>query len=187
LADEEPSNWPDLLPHVLHAYRAASTAAAGFSPYEILFGRKMRVPLDMAHGVPPGKEMVDPKSYPAVLRERLQKIHSIVRENVQLAAQRMKSHYDKLSTLTYFRPGDVVLRYHLKRMKGKSPKLYGAWEGPYIIVDLLNDCIARIEQVLPSDTKTKPKRHIVHVDKLTAIGSQMVDQNGQWLTFHSES
>ena len=81
----------------------------------------------------------------------------------------------------------MVLRYHLKRMKGKSPKLYGAWEGPYIIVDLLNDCIARIEQVLPSDTKTKPKRHIVHVDKLTAIGSQMVDQNGQWLTFHSES
>ena len=188
LAAEEPKDWPDFLPHVLHAYRAAISSVTGFSPYEIMFGRKMRVPLDMAHGVPPGMELQDPQSYPAVLRERLDKIHKIVRENVQLAASRMKIRYDKLSTLVYFKPGDIVMRYNRRRRVGKSTKLYATWDGPFIILDLLNDCIARIEEVLPIDsaTRKKRKRFIVHVDKLAAIGSHMVDQNGQWLTFHSD-
>ncbi|KAE8742026.1 hypothetical protein FOCC_FOCC012442 [Frankliniella occidentalis] len=39
LAAEQPGNWPDLLPHVLHAYRASVNNTTGFSPYEILYGR----------------------------------------------------------------------------------------------------------------------------------------------------
>jgi hypothetical protein len=151
-----------------------------------MFGHKMR---DIAHGVPPATELKDPRTYPAQLRERLDKIHKIVRENVQFAAQRVKVRYDKLSTLVYFKPGDIVMRYNRRRRVGKSIKLYAAWDGPFIIVDLLNDCIARIEEVRPIHTAKRfrtPKRYIVHVDKLAAIGSHMLDHNGQWLTIHGD-
>jgi hypothetical protein len=187
LANEDPSDWPNLLPHVLHAYRASQSVTTGFSPFEILFGRPMRVPLDLQHGLPPGDSVGANsfRDYPAKLRERLDKIHKLVRDNTQQAARRMKQHYDKFSTVVYFKPGDVVLLYVKRRVKGRTTKLYAPWEGPYVIVDLLNDCIARIEQILPPEKgKRVPKRLIVHVDRLAAIGSQMVDHNGQWLTFH---
>jgi len=193
LANESPSNWPDLIPHILHAYRASASAVTGFSPYEILFGRPMRVPLDLAYGVPPTgvpPGVQRPEQYTAMLRERLDKIHSLVRSSIHGAATRMKDHYDKLSTLVYFKPGDVVMLYNRRRRRRKSTKLYAPWQGPFIILDMLNDCIARIELVRPPDEaskrRAKPKRMIVHVDRLAAIGSQMVDQNGQWLKF-SES
>ncbi|KAK3919989.1 Gag-pol polyprotein [Frankliniella fusca] len=182
LANEEPSNWPDLIPHVLHAYRAAVNDVTGFSPYEILFGRQMRVPQDMASGLPPAAVpgTGTPLSYPARLRERLDKIHTLVRENTAKAAIRMKERYDKFSTLTYFKPGDIVMLYNRRRRRGKSTKLYGSWEGPYVIIDLLNDCIARIEQVQPAEMSKRPKppkRLIVHVDRLAAVGSHLLDQN----------
>ncbi|KAJ1529581.1 hypothetical protein ONE63_006351 [Megalurothrips usitatus] len=193
LAGEQPENWPDLIPHVLHAYRAAVSTVTGFSPYEILFGRQMRVPQDVVHGIPPtGFPGADGlQRYPAQLRERLDKIHRLVQSNTHSAAIRMKTHYDKYSTLTYFKPGDMVLLYNRRRRLGKTTKLYAAWEGPFVILDLLNDCIARIEEVRPvvvSPNRSRlrpPKRLIVHVDRLAAVGSQLVDQNGQWLSFHS--
>ena len=153
LAEDEPDNWPDLMPHVLHAYRAACHKTNKFSPYEILFGRRMRVPLDLVHGIPPDRitEITEQSLYPEVLRARLDKIHKIVRENIEGTALRMKAHYDKTSTPIYFRPNDIVLLYNPRRRKGKSPKLHSAWEGPYVILDLLNDCIARIEEVLSTD------------------------------------
>ncbi|KAE8744187.1 hypothetical protein FOCC_FOCC009195 [Frankliniella occidentalis] len=188
LASEQPGNWPDLLPHVLHAYRASVNDSTGFSPYEILYGRPMRVPQDLQHGLPPpGLPAVALNQYPGVLRERLSKIHHLVRENTARAAARMKAHYDKFSTITYFRPGDIVLLYDRRRRRGKTTKLYAAWRGPFKILSMLNDCIARIERVPhgdPVNDRRARKRLIVHVDRLAAIGSNLVDQNGEWVTFH---
>ncbi|KAK3911475.1 Gag-Pol polyprotein [Frankliniella fusca] len=187
LATEQPSNWPDLLPHVLHAYRASVNDTTGFSPYEVLYGRSMRVPQDLQHSVPPpGLPDVAMSQYPGVLRDRLSKIHHLVRENTHRATLRNKSHYDKFSTLTYFKPGDIVLLYNRRRRRGKTTKLYAAWEGPFKILDMLNDCIARIEEVRPENYvgRRQRKRLIVHVDRLAAIGSNLVDQNGEWIEFH---
>ncbi|KAK3924848.1 Gag-Pol polyprotein [Frankliniella fusca] len=187
LAAEQPGNWPDLLPHVLHAYRASVNDTTGFSPYEVLFGRPMRVPQDLQHGLPPpGLPAVAMNQYPGVLRDRLSKIHVLVRENTARAAARMKAHYDKYSMITYFRPGDIVLLYNRRRRRGRTTKLYAAWQGPYKILSMLNDCIARIELVRPEDdvSRRPRKRLIVHVDRLAAIGSSLVDHNGEWLTFH---
>lgn len=150
----------------------------------------MRVPQDLAHGLPPTgtPDAVTRQQYPAKLRERLDTIHRLVRENVNGAAIRMKAHYDKYSSITYFKPGDVVLLYNRRRRRGKTTKLYAFWEGPFVILDMLNDCIARIEEIRPielvPESRAKPlDRRIVHVDRLAAVGSHLMDMNGQWLTF----
>ncbi|KAK3925994.1 Translation initiation factor IF-2 [Frankliniella fusca] len=85
-------------------------------------GRPMRVRQDLQHGSPPpGLPAVAMAQYPGVLREQLSKIHHLVRENTKRAMLRMKAHYDKFSTLTYFKPGDVALLYNRRRRRGAAP------------------------------------------------------------------
>ena len=46
-ASAEGKNWDDLLPYLLFAYREVPQASTGFSPFELLYGRQVRGPLDI--------------------------------------------------------------------------------------------------------------------------------------------
>ena len=46
-AKEDSKNWDKLLPYLLFAYRDVPQASTGFSPFELLYGRQVRGPLDM--------------------------------------------------------------------------------------------------------------------------------------------
>ena len=47
VASEEGRDWDTLLPYILFAYREVSQAATGFSPFDLVFGREVRGPLDI--------------------------------------------------------------------------------------------------------------------------------------------
>jgi hypothetical protein len=42
--------WPDLLPDMLQKMRCHVNKTTGFSPYEMMFGRIPRLPLDLMLG-----------------------------------------------------------------------------------------------------------------------------------------
>ena len=44
---KEGKDWDRLLPYVLFAYREVPQATTGFSPFELLYGRAVRGPLDI--------------------------------------------------------------------------------------------------------------------------------------------
>ncbi|VDI60051.1 Hypothetical predicted protein, partial [Mytilus galloprovincialis] len=70
----------------------------------------------------------------------------------------MKRNYDVGTKMQTFDAGDPVWLHNPRRVKGLCPKLQNNWEGPYIIVNKLNDVIYRIQK----GTKDKPK--VVHQD-----------------------
>ena len=45
--DEEGRDWNRLLPYLLFAYREVPQASTGFSPFELVYGRHVRGPLDV--------------------------------------------------------------------------------------------------------------------------------------------
>jgi hypothetical protein len=45
LLNNETNRWDDYLPHLLFAYRSLPVANLGYSPFELLYGRQMRGPL----------------------------------------------------------------------------------------------------------------------------------------------
>ena len=47
LVSKEGKNWDRLLPYVLFAYREVPQSTTGFSPFELLYGREVRGPLDV--------------------------------------------------------------------------------------------------------------------------------------------
>lgn len=160
LVQNDPKEWPNYLPFIAQAYRNLPHAAHGFSPYEVMFGARMRTPLDMVRGTPPiPQKMV--KQYPYWVQHTLNLIHETVREMNLKAAERMKLYYDKFSTIIPFKRGDRVFLYHPLPVKGLSKKLTSVWEGPFWIVDMINDINARIQ-----DCKDYNRMYIVHVDRL---------------------
>jgi len=47
---ESQRDWDEKLPYVMSAYRAAKHESTGYSPYELVYGRKCRMPSDIALG-----------------------------------------------------------------------------------------------------------------------------------------
>ena len=44
---EKDKDWDKLLPYLLFGYREVPHASTGFSPFELLYGRAVRGPLDV--------------------------------------------------------------------------------------------------------------------------------------------
>ena len=46
-AEEEGKDWDKLIPFVLFAYREVPQESTGYSPFELMYGREVRGPLDI--------------------------------------------------------------------------------------------------------------------------------------------
>jgi len=150
LVRQDQKDWPRQLPLICQVYRGLPTASTSTSPFEIMFGSHMRMPIDLVRGQPTTylpcqftKKQY--KDYPLLLRQHLWEIHKIVRENIGVTAQRMKANYDKTANYIPFQVGDKVWLFTPLRIKGKCPKIMTDWTGPSIIRNILNDCVVRIQ------------------------------------------
>ena len=126
-----------------------------------MFGRELRVPLDLLLGRPHADiEELSYLEYAERLRASIATVHDFARDHQQAGSQRMKRRYDIRSEAFTFRKGGLVWLYNPQRKKGKSPKLSRPWEGPYVVVERLNDVVYRIQR----GPRAKPK--VVHRDRL---------------------
>ena len=113
----------------------------------LMFGRELRVPLDLLIGRP--QEELDDRGYPEYvkrLRESVETVHNFVRVHQQEGSLRMKRWYDVRIVASTFGSGDLVWLHNPQRKKGISPKLRRPWEGPYVVVERLNDVVYRIQR-----------------------------------------
>ena len=53
LVRQDQKDWPKYLPIICQVYRALPVSSTSFSPYEIMFGAPMRLPIDLLRGEPP--------------------------------------------------------------------------------------------------------------------------------------
>lgn len=130
--------WERFLPHLLFAYREVPQASTGFSPFELLYGRKVRGPLDLIREHwegNTGEGGIPIVPYVLELRDRLQALTSSVRESLQVAQQRQKRWYDRGARDRVLEIGQKVLA--LK--PSKKDKLQAAWQGPFKVVERISD------------------------------------------------
>jgi transposase InsO family protein len=53
LDKKQPNRWEEVLPHVLFVIRTSPCRSTGFTPYKLLFGHDVRIPLDLVFKPPP--------------------------------------------------------------------------------------------------------------------------------------
>ena len=95
--DLDGKNWDQLLPHVLFAVREVPQASTGFSPFELLYGRRPRGVLDIAKEAwesqpSPHRTTLD---HVEQVWDRMTQVWPIVREHLRQAQQAQVRVYNR--------------------------------------------------------------------------------------------
>ena len=130
---KEGKDWEKLLPYLLFAYREVPQASTGFSPFELLYGRAIRGPIDVIRETWEADERSDDSvvSYLLATQEKLWDMAEIVEENLTRVQSKQKRWYDKGARLREFKKGDPVMVL----LPTSSSKLLAQWQGPYQIIE----------------------------------------------------
>ena len=96
-AREEGKDWDRMIPFLLFAYREVPQESTGFSPFELLYGRDVRGPLDVLREtwVSSKKANQDILSYVLLMRDKLAAMTEHVQANLKAAGDRQKKWYDR--------------------------------------------------------------------------------------------
>ena len=129
-------DWPELLPGIMMAYRSTPcTQSTQFSPFFMLYGREMRLPIDTVLQ-PKDHLPQDHKVHLSRILQNLEVCRKIAGKNIKDAQDKYKFQYDKRSKVPEYRPAQRVWLYCTKVPVGKAPKLHRKWVGPYYITML---------------------------------------------------
>ena len=161
LPKEEVGDWDKMLPYLLFAYREVPQARTGFSPFELLYGRRVRGPLDiLKESWERDKRSSDSAvEYVLKIRERIAAMRIIAHENQVESQRKQKSYYDRRSRDRSFKEGDKVLVL----LSSSSKMLAAEWQGPYEVSRTTGPVDYKV------DMKGKWKRHrVFHVNMLRA-------------------
>ena len=98
MCQERPKDWDRYLPAILFAYREEPQSSTGFSPFELLYGRTVRGPMQILKELWTGDcedEIRNTYQYVVELRNHLEETCQLARESLYEAQGRQKHHYDK--------------------------------------------------------------------------------------------
>ncbi len=155
------NDWDEQLPFVMMAYRSSVQSSTGYSPNQMMFGRDVRLPVDLVLGVPP--EVYETSvEYVQKLQKHIESVHKMARENLNISSSNQKKQYDHRSKEVGFEKDNLVWYYCPLPKKGLSPKFQNSWQGPYMVKRRISDILYEIKRLSAGNTKTL----VVHCDKL---------------------
>ena len=155
--------WDLHLQHVALAYRSTKHASTGYSPFQLMFGRKPVLPLDLVYNIPYATE--PPTSfhhYVADQQRSLTQTFQRARDHGVTAHQLQQKQYDGTAkTPPKFEVGRQVLLHSPVVPSDVSPKFHRYWTGPYVVQKIIDDVTVRLR-----DPARRDSMKIVHINRL---------------------
>ena len=165
-------HWDELLDTCVFAYNTSVHESTRFSPFEIMFGRKATLPIDLNIAKQDGKEKLRKHletggelSASAVekLANHRQGIIEEAKANIKLAQAKQKEVYDrKHAHPDAFKVGSQVLKKDFLRKKRANGKMDTRYLGPYVITKKLGKGLYALELVA-DPTQTVSRVHGAHL------------------------
>lgn len=167
-------DWDSFLDTCTFAYNTSRHESTLFSPFEVMFGRKPVLPVDLDVSSPNAAKLLEEKKTDTasgygmeslvsqrqnllikvrifLLNFTIQPIlffFSQVKSNIHHAQQKQEEQYNKKhSTSRGFKVGEIVLKKDFTRKKRKGGKLDSKWVGPYYIREDLGKGFFKLELV----------------------------------------
>ena len=166
----EGKDWDKLLPFVLFAYQEVPQASTGFSPFELVYGRQVRGPLDILKETwkTSKRSTESVVSYVLDVQEKLARMSELVVDNLKEAQKQQKRWYDSNARMREFKDGDQVLVL----LPSSTSKLLASWQGPYVVKKRLSDVTYEVDM-----SDKKKRKRIFHVNMLRAWHTPQVTQS----------
>ena len=132
LTSAQKSRWKNQLSHVVHAYNCMRNDSTGFTPFELMYGRQPRLPVDMILSLQSAGEEQSYSDYIEDLRKKLKNSYELAIKKSEAAKEGNAEYYR--SRGASLKSGDRVLVKRLAFPEGRH-KLADRWEEDcYIVV-----------------------------------------------------
>lgn len=144
LISDKKYQWDEYTDACVYAYNTAVQESTCISPFEVMFGRKALLPIEIEVDKMEADEIftkLDKCNQSdqdlQILTDNRMDILKNTRENILKAQEKQKKIYDrKHATPDSFQVGDNVLRKDFMRKKRSGGKLDAHFTGPYVIVKI---------------------------------------------------
>ena len=172
LDEEKKACWSEYLPELLLSYNSTCSVVTGYSPHFLLFGRRLRIPVDYQFPTirdPPHKAKLEESV--ADLQKRLKEAFEMARCLTSEEAVKQQHYYDCKAGAVALQPGDVVM-VQTDRFEDKC-KVKDQWEeGGFMVVKQLDDWPVYKVQCPPTGNQHKPTYQILHWNRLILVPSE---------------
>ena len=132
---ERVQTWDKYLAYLLFAYREVPCESTGYSPFELLYGRRVRGPLAViketwSEGSSSGDNLI---THFLEIRRRLATMQQVVQESLKKAQGKQKRLHDIHSSKRRLEVGDEALDL----LPTPGSKLEMRWQGPFKVTRAL--------------------------------------------------
>lgn len=144
--------WPQFLPQLLFAYNTSAHQSTGYSPYELMFGQKPRLPVDALLGMEEESIPATAQDWVVSHRDHLALVYVKAREQLGVAAAQRARHYPELVPILPV--GTLVL---CKNHFPGRHKIQDVWDSKvYEVVECL-DGVGTVYKVRQQDSAVHTK------------------------------
>ena len=154
-------NWDELLPTLAFAYNTATHSSTKVSPFQVVYGRLPKVPLDLMCPQVKLELFLTPETYVTEVQRGFLSAYEQVSANRDVKMNRNKIHHDRTVRAANFELHDLVWVLDTTVKKGLSNKFTRKWTGPYKILAKINDVNYELQPV-----KKRGKKLVMHLNRL---------------------
>jgi hypothetical protein len=137
MVNKHKTNWHHMLFSVLWAYQTVMKIATGFTPFHLVHGVEVTLPIECE--IPTLRTTIEllPDTNP--MEQHLMNLESLDEDrrsslqNNEAAKKWSKTTFDRHVNLRSFHEGDLVLAYDIAHDTFVHGKFKSLWHGPYII------------------------------------------------------
>ena len=152
-------DWDQCIRRVCLAYNSSVHASAGYSPFYLMYGRQVNLPVDLMYGSTP-HEACTLGDYAHTLRNNLTEAYVLARRKGITEHNRQKALYDVKVHGAPYQVGDWVWLHSPAVPRGQCRKLHHPWTGPFKVVECIGECDYKIK------SKNGKMIRVVHFDRL---------------------
>jgi hypothetical protein len=139
-------DWDAHLDELTYAFNTAVHSTTKFTPYQLMFGRKPKIPLDMFDPSSKTESPLSATQYAQQIAAGLKYAYSMVKKNRDQRMDRAKTLHDRKIKTKPFQAGNLVWVLNEQAKKGKGPAFRPKRRGPFKVIQRLDIGVYRIQR-----------------------------------------
>ncbi|KRY01121.1 hypothetical protein T4E_2441 [Trichinella pseudospiralis] len=146
MEEAKDDHWETRIPQECFAYNASVHETTGYAPFEMMFGRPPRLPVDAAFNTNVGKEMTTCK-YVEELAAHIRNAFLAARQHSAEEQKLQRYYYNRKAGNTNYQTHEAVWLYCLVNKDKRNRKFATPWTGLFEIIEQVYGVNYRIRSI----------------------------------------